>query len=461
MLRIAMQAGHPSLGGDHKKSKDKNAFDSIKIIFHYVSCFSNIINHGHMIIYNFISFAGIFGLMLVAWLCSANRRIINWRVISWGTALQLIFAALVFLAPGSRDLFQLLNNAVLKLLAASEAGQKFVFGALGTSDTNLGFILAFQAFPIIIFFSALMGLLYYWGVMQWIIRGFAWLFTRLMRVSGAESLCTASNIFVGIESLTAIRPYIVRMTRSEYCTILTAGMATVASSMMGVYVLFLKDIFPGIAGHLISASILSAPAALVMSKIIYPETGQPVTLGEHVKIPSSEDASTLDAIVNGAMVGLKLVGGVIALLIAFLGILALADMILGWLSGKFGPALSLSGLLGYFFRPFALLVGVPPEDASFAGHLLGLRLVATEVPAYKELATAMASGKLIHFRSSVIIAYALCGFAHVASLAIFLGGTVALAPERRKDIVSVGVRALAAATLACLMTAAVAGVFCR
>lgn len=399
--------------------------------------------------------------MFVAWLFSANRRLLNWRVIFWGTVLQLIFAAFIFLAPGSRSLFLWLNDAVIKLLAAAEAGQKFVFGALGTGETNLGFILAFQAFPIIIFFSALMALLYYWGIMPRIISVFAWLFTRLMRVSGAESLCTASNIFVGIESLTAIRPYIARMTRSEYCTILTAGMATVASSTMGIYVLFLKDVFPGIAGHLISASILSAPAALVMSKIIVPETETPETLNEHLKILSTEDAGAMDAIVNGAMAGLKLVGGIIALLIAFLGMLALADMLLGWISGQFGHGLSLSGVLGRVFMPFALLVGVPLEDASFAGNLLGLRLVATEVPAYKELAVAMTTGKLLHPRSAVIIAYALCGFAHVASLAIFVGGTVALAPERRKEIVAVGFRALAAATLACLMTAAVAGVFCR
>jgi len=399
--------------------------------------------------------------MFIAWLCSANRRLLNLRAIFWGTALQLIFAALVFRAPGSRDLFQFLNKAVLKLLTASEAGQTFVFGSLGTSAGNTGFILAFQALPVIIFFSALMGLLYYWGIMPRIIAVFAWLFTKVMRVSGAESCCTASNIFVGIESLTAIRPYLVRMTRSEYCTILTAGMATVASSTMGIYVLFLKDVFPGIAGHLISASILSAPAALVMSKIIFPESGHPETLGTHIKITPAEDAGTMDAIVNGAMAGLKLVGGVVALLIAFLGLLALADMILGWVAGKFGCALSLGGLLGLIFKPFALLIGVPPEDAGFAGHLFGLRLVATEVPAYKELAVAMAANKLVHARSAVIIAYALCGFAHIASLAIFVGGTVALAPERRKDIVAVGFRALVAATFACLMTAAVAGVFCR
>lgn len=414
-----------------------------------------------MLVYHLISFGGIFGLMFLAWVCSANRRLVNWRVIFWGTLLQLVFAAFVFRAPGSRDFFQLLNKAVLKLLGASEAGQTFVFGSLGTSSGSAGFILAFQALPIIIFFSALMGLLYYWRIMPLIIRGFAWLFAKLMRVSGAESLCAASNIFVGIESLTSIRPYLAGLTRSEYCTILTAGMATVASSTMGIYVLFLKDVFPGITGHLISASILSAPAALVMSKIIFPETGAPATLGAQVKLPRSEDAGALDAIVNGALAGLKLTGGIVALLIAFLGLLELINMLVGWVGARCGAALSLSGLLGVFFRPFALLIGIPPPDASFAGDLLGLRLVATEVPAYKQLAEAMAAGQLAHQRSAVIIAYALCGFAHIASLAIFVGGLVALAPARRQDIVAVGFRALAAATFACLMTAAVAGVFCR
>jgi CNT family concentrative nucleoside transporter len=382
-------------------------------------------------------------------------------VVAAGTLLQLIFAALVFWAPGSRACFAWLNKAVIKLLAASQAGQQFVFGQLGSEECSVGFILAFQALPVIIFFSALMGLLYYWGIMPWIIRLFAWVFTRVMKVSGAESLCTASNIFVGIESLTAIRPYLERMTKSEYCTILTAGMATVASSTMGIYVLFLKDVFPGIAGHLISASILSAPAALVMSKIIFPELEQPETLGLHVKITGSEDAGAVDAIVNGAMAGLKLVGGVIALLIAFLGLLALADILLGWISGKCGCVLSLGGLLGLVFRPFAIMIGIPLQDASFAGNLFGLRLVATEVPAYNQLAIAMTSGQLIHQRTAIIIAYVLCGFAHIASLAIFVGGTVALAPGRRKDIVAVGFRALLAATFACLMTGAVAGVFCR
>ena len=256
--------------------------------------------------------------------------------------------------------------------------------------------------------------------------------------------------------MTAIRPYLPRLTRSEYCTLLTAGMATVASSTMGIYVLFLADTFPTIAGHLIAASLMSAPAALVMSKLVVPEEDQPVTRGLHVRMEAPEDASWIDAIVNGAMAGLKLVGGIVALLVAFLGLLALADLLLGALTGGHS---SLTRILGYVFYPLALGMGIPPADAGFAANLLGQRLIMTEVPAYQNLALGIKSGALTDPRTAVIMAYALCGFAHIASLAIFVGGIVSLAPERRKDIVAVGPRALLAATLACLMTGAVAGIF--
>jgi CNT family concentrative nucleoside transporter len=412
--------------------------------------------------YNLVSFAGLFVLMAIAWAFSSNRRKVNWRVVIWGTLLQLLLAVIIFWAPGVDRWFNLLNDGFLKLLSAAQAGQKFVFGSLGdgTGDAQkLGFILAFQAFPTIIFFSALMGLLYFWRVMPMLIRAFAAVFSRFMRVSGAESLCTATNIFMGIESFTCVRPYLATMTRSEFCTILTAGMATVASSTMGLYVLFLKDVFPGIAGHLMMASVLSAPAALIMSKLLLPENDRPDTLGINPKIPPPGDAGSLDAIINGAMAGLQMVLGVTALLIAFLGLLALANMLVGAGGRLFGAELSLGGLLGYLFYPLALVTGIPPADATFAGNLLGLRLVATEVPAYQQLAAAIANHSFSNPRSPLIIAYCLCGFAHVASLAIFTGGAVALVPERRADIVSVGLRALVAATLACLMTGAVAGVF--
>jgi CNT family concentrative nucleoside transporter len=280
-----------------------------------------------------------------------------------------------------------------------------------------------------------------------------------MRISGAESLCAASNIFVGIESATAVRPYLKDMTRSEFCTILTVGMATVASSTLAVYVGFLHGTFPGIAGHLISASIMSAPAAIVMSKIICPEDGQPVTLGRRVRPVVERESGAVEAIVAGAMAGVKLVVGIVALLIAFLGFIGVIDLLLEWAGGLFGADLSLQLLLGYVFRPLAAVIGVPWDDGQLAGEMLGQRMIATEIPAYDRLASVMKANEFVHPRSAVVTAYALCGFAHVASLAIFVGGIAALVPQRRKDLAAVGIRALVAATLACLMTGAVAGTF--
>ena len=420
-----------------------------------------------MDLYNLVSFSGLFVLLGIGWLLSANRRRMNFRAIGGGVALQLALGALVFWAPPSRRVFAWLNDAVLAVLTASQAGQKFLFGPLAEPGKTGGFVLALQALPIIIFFAALMGLLYHWRIMPQIIRGFAWAFTRLMRISGAESLCVASNIFVGIESTTTVRPFLSRMTRSEFCTILTAGMATVASSTLALYVGMLREVFPDIAGHLISASILSAPAAIVFSKLLVPEDGQPVTLGRSVRPEIEPSAGAIDAIIGGAMAGVKLVVGICALLVAFLGIIALANLALGGVGdlaarelGWGGLAgLSLERLLGYVFRPLAAVIGVPWADAQLAGEMLGTRLVATEIPAYEALAKAMDTGQLKDPRSAVVIAYALCGFAHVASLAIFVGGTAALVPERRKDLAAVGLRALLAATLACLMTGAIAGTF--
>lgn len=412
--------------------------------------------------YNAVSLVGMFVLMAVAWLLSTNRRRVNFRAVLWGAGIQLALGAVVFCAPGATRAFLWLNDAILKLLEAATAGQKFVFGPLAHApgeQGSVGFILATQALPIIVFFAALMGLLYYVKVMPVVIRSFAWTFTRLMRISGAESLCVASNIFVGIESATTIRPYLARMTRSEFCTILTAGMATVASSTMGLYVLFLKDTFATIAGHLISASIMSAPAAIVMSKLLVPEDGHPVTLGRLAEAVYERESSAVESVINGAMAGVRLVVGVVALLIAFLGLMALVDVFLGWVSAWFSGALSLKTLLGWLMAPFAAVIGIPWSDATLAGSLLGERLIATEVPAYQRLAEILQSGGFADLRTPVITAYTLCGFAHVGSLAIFVGGIAALVPERRADLANVGPRALLAATLACLMTGAVAGTF--
>lgn len=426
-----------------------------------------------MDIYNLVSLLGVFLLLGLAWLLSANRQRINLRVIVWGMGIQFLFALFVFLFPPGIKLFLWVNDVVVRVLECAGAGTRFLFGRLALppgavgegGETSLGFFLAFQALPTVIFFSALMGLLYHLGVMPFLIKCFSSLFTRIMRISGAESLCVSSNIFVGIESALTIRPYLKEMTISELFTILTAGMSTIASSVLALYVFVLKDSFPGIAGHLVSASILSAPAALVMAKILLPETEVPKTLGLKVKPHWERANNIIEAIINGANSGVRLVVGICALLIAFLGLLALLDLVLVWIGGRvnewsgIGLDLSTRGLLGYIFYPFTVAIGVPLEDAGIVAEIIGERTVATEVRSYMHLADALGKGLLFHPRSKVIATYALCGFAHVASLAIFVGGIGALVPGRIKDLSTLGLRALLAATLACLMTGAVAGVF--
>ena len=427
-----------------------------------------------MSVHNLTSLGGMAALIGFAWLLSSNRGRMNWRLIGWGVLFQAVFALLIFRVPFGASIFIFLNDAVVRLLESAAAGTGFVFGRLALSPgmtgpegegSSLGFILAFQALPTIVFFSALVSILYYYRVIPMIVRGFARVFTRLMRISGAESLCAASNIFVGVESSLTVRPYLPEMTRSELCTVLTAGMATVASNVLAMYVFMLSGVFPSIAGHLISASVLSAPAALVMSKIILPEDGSPVTLGIEAKPFHQREDSLFEAIIGGANAGVRLIVGIVALLLAVLGLVALVDMLLGWMGGYLNDLLglrfewSLESLLGYLFYPFTLALGVPPEDATVVARIIGERTVATEVAGYQSLAAALSEGLLSHPRSAAIATYALCGFAHVASLAIFVGGTSAIAPSRAKDLARVGPRALLAATLACLMTACVAGLF--
>jgi len=423
--------------------------------------------------YNLVSFAGIFILLGIAWLFSANKKQMNWRLIGWGLTLQLCFASFVFWFPAGRQFFLGINSAVLKILSCASAGSEFVFGRLAlppgmtnaSGETSLGFYLAFQAFPAIIFFAALMSVLYFFRIMPLIIRGFAYLFTGLMRVSGAESLCAASNIFVGIESALTVRPFLNTMTRSELATVLTAGMATVASNVLAMYVFMLQNEFPTIAGHLVSASILSAPAALVMSKILLPETDTPETLGVHIQPSVNRENNLFEAIINGANSAIKLIVGIAALLIAVLGLVALLDLILGGVGGSINRLFSihvnwtLKGLLGYLFYPVTLILGVPIQDAWEISQIIGERAVLTEVTAYQDLAGLLTKDILMHSRSAFICTYALCGFAHVASLAIFVGGIAALIPDRKQALTVLGPRALLAATLACLLTASVAGTF--
>ncbi|TEU06090.1 MAG: nucleoside transporter [Candidatus Aminicenantes bacterium] len=423
--------------------------------------------------YNLVSFAGIFILVGFAWLCSNNKKTINWRVVFWGIALQLFFAVFIFWVPIGAKFFLFVNKVVVVVLESATAGTKFLFGRLayppGTmteaGEPSLGHILAFQALPTIIFFAAVIGALYYLRIMPLLIRGFSYVFTRLMRISGAESLCASSNIFVGVESALVIRPHLKEMTKSELVTILSAAMGTIASTVLAMYVFFLHEQLPTIAGHLISASFLSAPAAVVMAKLLYPETETPKTLGVDVKPHYEREDNLIMSIVGGANSGLRYLGGIVALLLAFIGIVALFDLVLGWLGGSlnnwFGWNFewSLSAILGYISYPFTLVLGVPPSDALEISRLIGERTVVTELVSYQHLSQLLADGALSHPRSAIIASYALCGFAHIASLAIFIGGIGALVPERLKDLSRLGFRALLAATLACLLTGAVAGAF--
>jgi len=415
-----------------------------------------------------INIFGIFALMGIAWSFSNNRKIVNWHVVGWGLGLQLIFATFVFVLPFGSRFFLLINDVVLAVLDSAYAGTYFVFGPLAVGpggESSIGFILITQALPTIIFFAALMGLLYHFGIMNKLIQSFSWLFTRLMKISGAESLSASSNIFVGIESSLVIRPHIKGMTKSELTTVLTAGMATIASSMLAVYVFMLRDQFPTIAAHLVSASIMNAPAAIIMSKLIYPETEIPETLGTHIKPEYDKEPNFIAAIISSANAGLKLIVGIVTLLLAFLGLVALADKILMLLgsqvNGLFGIGIdwTLKGLLGYIFYPITLLLGIPLQDAGIVSKIIGSRAIVTEVTAFQNLAALLKSGVVLEPRTIVITTYALTGFAHIASLAIFVGGIGALVPERINDLSRLGFRALIAATLATLLTAAMAGLF--
>jgi CNT family concentrative nucleoside transporter len=412
-----------------------------------------------------ISLFGFFLLVGLAWALSSHRRRVNWRTVAGGLLLQLLMGVLVFRLPISRQLFIQLNNLVMAILEASKAGTSFLLGPLaaGVGETgSIGFILAFQALPIAIFFSALVAALYHLRLMQPLVRLFARLFHRALGISGAESLCGASNLFVGVESALVVRPYLRGMTRSELLMMLTCGMATVASTTLGIYVSFLNRIFPQIAGHLISASLISIPAGAVIAKLLLPETETPET----IKAVPLEDESTrsgnlMSSIIVGAMDGLRLIAGISALLIAGLGLVSLADKGLSLLSRWVPTAqpITLTRVLGWIFYPFAALLGIVPADLGEASRLLGERVLLTEVIPYQELAALAAAGHWKDPRTVVILCYALCGFAHFASAAIFVGGAAALAPSRRDDLAALGIRALFAATLTTLMTGCIAGIF--
>ena len=398
-----------------------------------------------------LSFGGLLVMLAIALALSENRRRISLRVVLTGLGLQLVLAVVIFLTRIGSALFTATDRAFAFFLAASNEGAGFLFGRL-TTDYGLGAVVAFQVLPIVIFFSALAGILHHFGITQLVVRAMARLMQKVMNISGVESLASALFVFFGIESTTAIGHYIRRMTRSELFTLMTAFMATIAGTVMGAYVSFGAS-----PGHLLTASLMSAPAAIVIAKILIPETEQPLTRGRVRFDPPRDSVNAIDAAANGAGQGLRLAVTIGAMLIAFVGLIHLVNLVLGAASGLLlDEPLTLQGLLGWAFSPVAFVMGVPWEDAQEVGQLLGTKTILNEFLAYEQMQPLAAEG-VIGERSVTIATYALCGFANFGSVAILVGGLGMIDPERKGLFARLGIWALVSGTLAAFMTACYAG----
>jgi len=405
------------------------------------------------------SFIGMFVLLGIAWAFSKNRKAINYKTVATGIGLQIAFALLVLKAPMGRQFFQFMNDVIIKVLSFSDEGAKFLFGSL-INNQSLGFLFAFQVLPTIIFFSSLMGVLYYLGVMQKIVLFFARIMAKTMGTSGAESLSASANIFVGqTEAPLVVRPYVSAMTQSELMAVMTGGMATISGGVMAAYVGILMGYLPNIAGHLLAASIMSAPAALVMAKILVPETEEPRTRGIVKMQLEVTDSNVIDAAANGATVGLQLALNVGGCLVAFMALLAMANFLTGQVGGLFHfPQLTLEMIFGWIFTPLAWIMGVPSGEVQQVANWMGQKTVLNEFVAYFNMANYLkANPGVMSERSIVIASYALCGFSNFLSIAIQIGGIGGIAPERRHDLAKLGLYAVLAGSLACFMTATIAG----
>ena len=405
-------------------------------------------------------FTGILGILAIlgaAYFFSTDRKQVNLRILGFGVGLQFIFAFFVLKFPYGQMVMQAAGDKVNQLLAYAQDGASFVFGSLADPGAPAGFVFAFRILPTIIFMAAFFAVMYYLGIMQVIIKGAAWLMTRLMNVSGAESLDVAASIFMGqTEAPLTIRPFLSKLTQSEMMTIMTAGMAHVSGGIMAAY------IAQGVeAKHILGAVIMTAPGTLLIAKTLVPETGTPVS-GKNVDIAEVEghkDSNILSAISRGTTDGLNLAINVGAMLIAFLALIALLNGVMGWVHNL--PAMAwfpqnLQQVLGWVFSPVAFLIGVPWADAGKIGSLLGTRMVTNELVAFTELGKLKAAAA-IDPRSFTIATYALCGFANLSSIGIQIGGIGALAPDRRDDLAKLGFKAMLAGTAANLISASIVG----
>ena len=438
-----------------------------------------------------VSFLGIFVMLGIAWLLSVNRRAVQWNVVAWGVGLQFVFALIILKTPFGEAFFNSINNVVVALLGFTVEGARFLFGdlvfnhvpvgsgAVGNAPmtpadgqvARTGAFFAFNVLPTIIFFSSLMTVMYYMGIMQKIVKGVAWVMMRTMKTSGAETLSAAGNIFLGqTEAPLLIKPFVKTMTNSELFAVMTGGFATVAGGVMAAYVGMLLHLFPDIAGHLMAASVMSAPAGLVFAKMMYPETEEPLTRGSLRVEIEKPDANIIDAAARGAGEGLSLALNVGAMLLAFIALIAVLNALIGWVANAVtltgflqsrgvldaGDGLTLQAILGWLLAPLAWVMGVPWKDAPEIGTLLGIKTAVNEFVGYLEL-SSMITEENLSPRSVIIATYAMCGFANLSSIAIQIGGIGGLAPERRGDLARIGFRAMIAGTLASFLTANIAG----
>jgi CNT family concentrative nucleoside transporter len=396
------------------------------------------------------SVLGIAGLLLIAWIASENKRAIPWRAVAAGVALQVVLALLLLKLPYVKDSFLLLNDFLSSIEKATQAGTALVFGFLGggpapyvVAQESANFVLAFRALPIVLVMSALSALLFHWGVLQRVVRGISWLLERVMDVGGVVGLSTAANVFVGmVEAPLFVRPWLARVTRGELFAIMTCGMASIAGTVLFLYASILGKVLADAVAHLLIASIVSAPAALAVSFLMVPPQGEATGGGLDMK---SEAASSMDALTQGTLAGAQLLVNIVAMLVVFVALVTLVNLAIS--------PYSLQGILGWALAPLAWLAGVPWAEAQVAGSLLGTKTVLNELVAYLELAQA---GGLSE-RSRLLMTYALCGFANFGSLGIMIGGMSTMCPERRGEIVSLGLKSIVAGTLATCLTAATVG----
>lgn len=426
---------------------------------------------------------GLVVVLGVAWALSTDRRSVSWRVVAWGLGLQIAFALVVLRTSVGVMAFETVNAVVAAVLHSGEQGGRFVFGNLVSNEVPVGSLadgsfvqtpggvaqtgafFAFRILPNIIFVASLMTVLYYLGIMQRVVRGVAWVMQRTMGTSGAETLCTASNIFVGMmESPLVVKPYVERMTESELMTVMTAGMATISGTVLAAYAGMLSPFHPAAAGHLIAASIMSAPAAFVLAKLLVPETGVPETVGILTEEVERPDVNVIDAAARGAGEGLRLALVVGAMLIAFIALVSMLNGLVGWVGGLFGAAgITIQGMLGTMLAPVAWLLGVPWDEAGLVGQMIGVDFVLNEFVAFVQLsetltaAAAAGAAPPLSDRSLVIAIYALTTFANFGSVAMTLAGLGEIAPSRRHDLARLGLKSMAAGLMASLATAAVAG----